>query len=293
MIRSMTGYGRAEVVRGGRKITAEIKSLNHRYLEVTVRFPSALSALELEIRRKVGERFVRGRVEVTIRVNGETDPENGNLRVNWPAVQGYRRMLEEIREKMGLEGPVTLEMIASFRDAFTREDDTDAWAEAGEAVSEVVEKAVASALEMREREGEILCSDLRGRLELLAGWLDTIAAKGPVLVAEYQKRLSERVRELAGGVITDEARLVQEVAILAEKTDITEEIVRFRGHMDQFREMLAAGEAVGRKIDFLIQEMNREANTIGSKSGDSEIARQVIEIKTELAKIREQVQNIE
>jgi uncharacterized protein (TIGR00255 family) len=289
----MTGYGRAEVLRGGRKITVEIKSLNHRYLEVAVRLPSALTALELEIRRKVGERFVRGRVEVTIRVDGQADAENGSLRVNWPAVQAYRRLLEDIREKLGVEGPVTLEMIASFRDAFTREDDADAWTEAGEAVAEAVEGAVASTLEMREREGEILCRDLKARIELLSGWLEGIAAKGPILVLEYQKRLSERVRELAGGIITDEARLVQEVAILAEKTDITEEIVRFRGHMDQFLEMLKAGEAVGRKIDFLIQEMNREANTIGSKSGDSEIARQVIEIKTELAKIREQVQNIE
>jgi uncharacterized protein (TIGR00255 family) len=293
MIRSMTGYGRAEVLRGGRKITVEIKSLNHRYLEVAVRLPSALTALELEIRRKVGERFVRGRVEVTIRVDGQADAENGSLRVNWPAVQAYRRLLEDIREKLGVEGPVTLEMIASFRDAFTREDDADAWTEAGEAVAEAVEGAVASTLEMREREGEILCRDLKARIELLSGWLEGIAARGPILVLEYQKRLSERVRELAGGIITDEARLVQEVAILAEKTDITEEIVRFRGHMDQFLEMLKAGEAVGRKIDFLIQEMNREANTIGSKSGDSEIARQVIEIKTELAKIREQVQNIE
>jgi uncharacterized protein (TIGR00255 family) len=293
MIRSMTGYGRAEILRGGRKITVEIKSLNHRYLEVTVRFPSALSALELDIRRKVGERFVRGRVEVTIRVDGQADAENGNLRINWPAVLGYRRMLEELKEKLALEGPVTLEMLASFRDAFTREDDSDAWAEAGEIVAEVVEKAVQAALEMREREGEILCKDLKERLGLLSGWLEGIAAKGPVLVLEYQKRLAERVRELAGGVITDESRLAQEVAILAEKTDITEEIVRFRGHMDQFLEMLAAGEAVGRKIDFLIQEMNREANTIGSKSGDAEIARQVIEIKTELAKVREQVQNIE
>jgi uncharacterized protein (TIGR00255 family) len=289
----MTGYGRAEVLRGGRKITAEIKSLNHRYLEVAVRLPSALTALELEIRRKVGERFVRGRVEVTIRVDGQADAEGGSLRVNWPAVLGYRRMLEEVREKLDLPDPVTLEMIASLRDAFTREDDSDAWAEAGETVAEVVEKAVGSALEMREREGEILCRDLRERVEMLRGWLEGIAAKGPELVVEYQKRLAERVRELAGGVIADESRLAQEVAMLAEKTDITEEIVRFRGHMDQFLEMLAAGEAVGRKIDFLIQEMNREVNTIGSKSGDAEIARQVIEIKTELAKVREQVQNIE
>ena len=223
----------------------------------------------------------------------QADAEGGSLRVNWPAVLGYRRMLEEVREKLDLPDPVTLEMIASLRDAFTREDDSDAWAEAGETVAEVVEKAVGSALEMREREGEILCRDLRERVEMLRGWLEGIAAKGPELVVEYQKRLAERVRELAGGVIADESRLAQEVAMLAEKTDITEEIVRFRGHMDQFLEMLAAGEAVGRKIDFLIQEMNREVNTIGSKSGDAEIARQVIEIKTELAKVREQVQNIE
>jgi len=293
MIRSMTGYGRAEVVRGGRKITAEIKSLNHRYLEVTVRLPSVLSAQELEVRRRIGERFVRGRVEVTIRVDGQADPENGNLRVNWPAVQGYRRLLDELKEKMELEGPVTLEMIVAFRDTFIREDDADAWAEAAGDVAGAVEKAVQATVEMREREGEILNRDLRERLEMLSGWLEAIAAKGPVLVIEYQKRLSERVRELAAGVITDEARLAQEVAMLAEKTDITEEIVRFRGHMDQFLEMLETGEAVGRKIDFLIQEMNRETNTIGSKSGDQEIARQVIEIKTELAKIREQVQNIE
>ena len=162
-----------------------------------------------------------------------------------------------------------------------------------EGLSGILAEAIRALSEMREREGESLERDLAGRLGLIAGSLEGIAGRAPQVVLDYQKRLTDRVRELTEGMAVDEARLLQEVAIMAEKSDITEEIVRFRSHIDQFTELLKGGDAAGRKIDFLIQEMGREINTIGSKSGDAAISRSVIEIKSELAKLREQVQNIE
>jgi len=162
-----------------------------------------------------------------------------------------------------------------------------------EGLARVLDEAIRMLTEMRAREGEALQRDLTARLLLVAGFLEKISGRAPQVVLEYQKRLGDRIRELTNGIVIDEGRLLQEVAIMAEKSDITEEIVRFRSHIDQFTDLLGTGDGAGRKIDFLIQEMGREVNTIGSKSSDAEISRSVIEIKSELAKLREQVQNIE
>ncbi len=294
MIKSMTGYGKAEAVLLDRKFMVEMKSVNHRFLEIALRVPGMLLPLEGEIKRRIGEQFSRGRIEATVRVESDASGEApARFTLNLPLVRNYHALLGQLKDELHLGGEITLEMMAGFRDAFvpaeTSQDPVALW----EGLSNILAEAIRTLTEMREKEGETLKRDLTARLELIAGFLEGIAGKSPQVVLDYQKRLTDRVRELTGGMVVDEARLLQEVAIMAEKSDITEEIVRFRSHIDQFNDLLAVADAAGRKIDFLIQEMGREINTIGSKSGDAEISRSVIEIKSELAKLREQVQNIE
>jgi uncharacterized protein (TIGR00255 family) len=294
MIKSMTGYGKAEAVLDGRKFLIEMKSVNHRFLEISLRMPGMLLPLEGEIKKRIGEQFSRGRIEVTLRVDGDGSTETaGRFTLNLPLVRNYHALLCQLKEEFHLSDEVTLAMMAGFRDAFvsveTVQDPVTLW----EGLSKVLAEAIRMLTEMRAKEGKSLKRDLTGRLDLIAGSLEEIAGRAPQVVLDYQKRLTDRVRELTGGMVIDEARLLQEVAIMADKSDITEEIVRFRSHIDQFAELLTGDDAAGRRIDFLIQEMGREINTIGSKSGDAEISRNVIEIKSELAKLREQVQNIE
>jgi uncharacterized protein (TIGR00255 family) len=198
-----------------------------------------------------------------------------------------------LKQSLNLKDEISLEMIASQKDVFLTAESPQDMASLWKGLMLILDEALAGMMEMRRREGESLSQDLSARLEVMAKRLNEIEEMAPQVVLEYQKRLSERVRELTGGLVVDETRLSQEVAILAEKSDITEEIVRLRSHLGQFLEMLDGEEAIGRKVDFLIQEMNREVNTIGSKSSDAHISRQVIEMKSELAKLREQVQNLE
>jgi uncharacterized protein (TIGR00255 family) len=294
MVRSMTGYGRAEAILDGQKYTVEIKSLNHRFLEISLRLPASLSALEMEMKKKIGEPLLRGKIDVSIRRDAQGSAENGQyLALNLPLAQNYYNLLMQLKQSLNLQDDIGLEMIAGQKDVFqmaeSPKDDTALW----QGLATVLEEALAGMIEMRRREGEILSRDLSARLDLMAQLLSRIEAKAPRVVLEYQKRLTDRVRELTSGLVVDESRLNQEVAVFAEKSDITEEIVRLRSHLGQFLEMLDSEEAIGRKVDFLIQEMNREVNTIGAKSSDADISKQVIEIKSELAKLREQVQNLE
>lgn len=295
MIRSMTGYGRAEAVLGGRKYVVEIKSLNHRYLELSLRIPANLLPLEMEIKKKINEHLIRGKIDITIRRETYSGIEGSRLlEVNLPLVKNYYDLLIQLKDLFNLKEDITLDMMAGLKDVFipleTLEDEiTVLW----EGLAGVLSNAIAALIDMRQKEGEVLGQDLKARLYLINEHLDEIDARAPQIVLEYQKRLVERIRELMDGMVIDESRLSQEVAIMAEKSDITEEIVRFRSHIKQFFEMLKSPEAMGRKVDFLIQEMNREVNTIGSKSSDAEVSCHVIEIKSELAKLREQVQNLE
>ncbi|MCX5836967.1 MAG: YicC family protein [Deltaproteobacteria bacterium] len=294
MIKSMTGYGKAEAVLAGRKFLIEMKSVNHRFLEISLRMPGMLLPLEGEIKKRIGEQFSRGRIEATLRMDGDGNAENeGRFTLNLPLVRNYHALLRQLKEELHLGEEITLAMMAGFRDAFVPAETVQDPATLWEGISKILAEAIRTLTEMREREGESLKRDLTGRLDLISDCLEGIAGRAPQVVQDYQKRLSDRVRELTGGMVVDEARLLQEVAIMAEKSDITEEVVRFRSHIGQFTDLLAGADAAGRKIDFLIQEMGREINTIGSKSGDAGISRSVIEIKSELAKLREQVQNIE
>jgi uncharacterized protein (TIGR00255 family) len=295
MIRSMTGYGRAEAVLGGRKYVVEIKSLNHRYLELSLRIPANILPLEIEIKKKINEQLIRGKIDVTIRRETYSGIEGTRLlEVNLPLVKNYYDLLIQLKDLFNLKEDITLDMMAGLKDVFipleTLEDEiTVLW----EGLVGVLSNAIAALIDMRQKEGEVLGQDLKARLYLINEHLDEINARAPQIVLEYQKRLVARIRELMDGMVIDESRLSQEVAIMAEKSDITEEIVRFRSHIKQFFEMLKSPEAMGRKVDFLIQEMNREVNTIGSKSNDAEVSCNMIEIKSELAKLREQVQNLE
>jgi uncharacterized protein (TIGR00255 family) len=294
MIRSMTGYGRAESVIMDRKFVIEMKSVNHRYLEISLRLPGMLLFLEPEIKKRIGEQFSRGRIEVTVRVDSDGTAENGNrYTLNVPLVRNYHSLLCQMKEELRLEDAITLAMMAGFRDVFIPTEPLQDPALLWKELAKVLDEASRTLTEMRLKEGDALQRDLTARLTLVAGFLEEISGRTPQVVLEYQKRLGDRIRELTGSLALDESRLLQEVAIMAERSDITEEIVRFRSHIGQFTDLLGIEDGAGRKIDFLIQEMGREVNTIGSKSGDAEISRNVIGIKSELAKLREQVQNIE
>ena len=294
MIRSMTGFGRAEAILNGKKIAVEMKSLNHRYLEVALRAPAMLSPYEIDIRKKIGEQFSRGRIEITVRVDdGEETGSVCRMELNVPLARHYHFLFLQLKEELQLPDPVTLPMMTGLRDIFVQKDADAVTAVSWTDLEQVLQDAMVTLTEMRVTEGETLKKDLIARVETVKGHLNAISVKAVAVVFEYKRRLTDRIKELTNGMVIDEARLSQEVAIMAEKSDITEEIVRLESHMGQFIDLLTSGEAVGRKVDFLIQEMNREVNTIGSKSGDAEIARHVIEIKSELSKLREQVQNIE
>ena len=293
MAKSMTGYGRAESLSEGGKILVEIKSLNHRYLETSLRLPGALSPLELEVRKKINACFSRGKIEVAVRADANFILGKGSgLDLNVPLLRDYYALLCRMKAELNLKDDITLAMMTSFEDIFVSSgegDLTDVW----QKIEALLDEAIAALTLMREREGAVLCRDLIERISVIQQLLNNIELRLPQVIAAYQRRLTERIKELMGDAAVDEFRLMQEVAMMAEKSDISEEIVRFRSHISQFIDMLQSDDTVGRKVDFLVQEMGREANTIGSKSSDAEISRIVIEIKSELARIREQGQNLE
>jgi uncharacterized protein (TIGR00255 family) len=292
MIKSMTGYGRVEAICDGRNIVVEAKSVNHRFLEIALRMPAALYPLEMEYKKKIGERFKRGRIDVSIRLEGDgAEPSKVNL--NLEIARDYFDVLTRLKNEFNLQEPIGLKTFISFRDIFTPPVETQLNGDFLNSVEKTLQEALSMLVNMRQDEGIALFSDMQMRLQTIGETMGTIRSRTPQVVMEYQKRLSDRIKELSVGFELDAARLAQEVAIMADRCDITEEIVRMQSHIGQFEALLQSDEAEGRKIDFLLQEMNREINTIGSKSNDVEIARQVIEAKSELGKLREQAQNIE
>jgi uncharacterized protein (TIGR00255 family) len=292
MIKSMTGYGRVETVQEGRNIIVEAKSVNHRFLEIFLRTPSALFPLEAEFKKKISERFKRGRIEVSIRLEGEgADVSKVNL--NLEIAHDYFDVLNRLKAEFDLQSPISLKTLAGFRDIFSPPAEVQLSPDFLNQVEKTFLESLVILAGMRQEEGMAMFQDMDMRLKAITEVLETIKLRAPQVVIEYQKRLAERIKELTAGYALDDARLTQEVAIMAERSDITEEIVRMHSHISQFEELLLSAGTEGRKIDFLLQEMNREINTIGSKSSDVEITRQVIEVKSELGKLREQAQNIE
>lgn len=291
MIKSMTGFGKAEVESPAGRIIVEIKSVNHRYGEVSVRLPRVVTLLESDVKKKVAERLKRGKIEVFIQL----EPGGQALvpEVNAGLARGYRDAFLSLKDELGFADEVTLAMILAQKDVLAAPESGTDSDEFRNRLMDAVGEATARLEAMRLEEGKALKGDMVSRRARLAELLEEIAARAPVVVADYGVRLRERISQLMDGIAPDEQRLAQELAIMADRSDITEELVRFRSHLAQLDAFLNEAEPVGRKLDFLLQELNREVNTIGSKANDARIAMLVVELKAELEKIREQVQNIE
>jgi uncharacterized protein (TIGR00255 family) len=291
MIRSMTGFGAGRGAAGSEALDVEVRSVNHKYCEVKVRLPRELAALEHEAVKLVKERLARGGVDLSARRAGPA----GELapRVDLALAGAYARAFEQLRAHLGLTGSATVADVAAA-DGVLRLDEPALDLEAARAaLRDAIGAALDALLAMRAREGEALARDLAGRLSAVEGLVARAAALVPQAVEHHRARLAERVQELSRGIPLDPARLAQEVALFADRTDVTEEVTRLRSHVAQARALLASGEPAGRKLDFLVQEMHREVNTIGSKSQSAEIAALVVDAKAEVERMREQVQNVE
>lgn len=292
MVKSMTGYGHAQRNVRGKDITVEIKSVNHKFFDFSVRTSRGYSFIEDKIRSFVKERISRGKVDVYVSIVN-VDEAAADVVLNESLAAGYVAALRQLGEKFGLADDISVSTVARYSDIFTvkkqTEDENEVWV----AVSEVLSEAVNSFIAMREAEGVKLYDDVVGRMNSILDTVQKIEERSPQTLEDYSARLRAKIEELKGDTAIDEQRLLTEIAIFADKIAVDEETVRLRSHFAQMLSMLDSGEAVGRKLDFIVQEMNREANTIGSKAQDAEIAHMVVEIKAEIEKIREQIQNIE
>lgn len=292
MIRSMTGYGRAQETVDGMQITVEFKSVNHRYFEFSPRVPRAYGFLEEKLKSAANRLISRGKVECYVSVETLEDAQVEVL-VNAPLAAGYIKALETLIEKHSLRNDISATAISRYPDVLTvhkaPDDEDRIWA----AVEKVALLAVSKFVQMRETEGEKLRADILSRADTILEHVSFIETRSPETVKEYNEKLLSRMRELLGDIHVDEQRLLTEAAIFADKVAVAEETVRLRSHIEQLRAFMDAEEPIGRKLDFLVQEINREANTVGSKAQDVSIAKRVIDIKAEVEKIREQVQNIE
>ncbi len=294
MIKSMTGYGRSQAVVDTMNITVELKSVNHRYFEFNSRVPRNYGFLDEKLKSYIGSRVSRGKVECYVSVENLEDSEIEIL-VNHSLAKSYLNALKELadRNELTLRDDLAMSSLARYNDVFTvhkqEADEEKIW----NAVKCVAASAVDKFIEMRETEGAKLKNDVLSRANLILEKVSVIEERSPETIKEYNDKLLARINEFLSDVQVDEQRILTECAIFADKVAVAEETVRLRSHIDQLRQFLDSDEAVGRKTDFLVQEMNREANTIGSKAQDVTIARNVIDIKAEIEKIREQIQNIE
>lgn len=289
---SMTGYGSAKGSVEGQEITVELKSVNNRYLDCSVRLPRNFLFAEDTVKQAVSAGVSRGKVDVF--VSAQASQDSGTVvSVNEELARGYRDAVARIAETLGLESGLNAFSLARFPDVLTverRELDKD---KAAAALSEITAKAVEEFNAMREREGERLRRDMLGKLETIEGLVSVVEERSPQTVREYRERLEARLRDILADRSLDEQRVITEAAIFADRTAVDEETVRLRSHIAQFRTMLEEGSPIGRKMDFLVQEFNRESNTIGSKCSDASLAKVVVDLKSEIEKIREQLQNVE
>jgi len=288
----MTGYGRSEVRHAQLALTVEARSVNHRYLDISLRYPRLYAPLEARMKQRVGAHFTRGRIDITL-VPQESPETRRALSLDHTLAQQYYVALQRLQESLQLPGTIDVGLIASLRDVFKVEEPAEDLESVWEIIAQGLDAALQALHSMRQQEGEALSRDFHLRLETMAQHMEAIRQRVPQVVVEYRQRLEQRVKELFDQFELDPNRLAQEAILFAERADITEELTRFEAHMQAFRRLLSSTEAVGRKIEFLVQEMHREVNTIGSKSNDTAIAHSVVELKSELERIREQIQNIE
>ncbi|MGM9523415.1 MAG: YicC/YloC family endoribonuclease [Faecousia sp.] len=292
MIHSMTGYGRAVRTLNGREITVELRSVNNRFLDCTVKLPRAFSYVEDAIKQTVKAGVARGKVDVFVGVNA-TAEENVRVSLNRPVLEGYLNALRTVVADYGVRDDISAMSLSRLPEVFVVEKpEEDEERNTADIVS-VAKEALAAYNIMREREGAALAADVRAHAKVILSFVEKVEQRSPVTLREYRARLENKLREVLENKSIDESRIVTEAALFADKIAVDEETVRLRSHLSQLEALLSEGGAIGRKLDFLLQEMNREANTIGSKGNDLEQARNVVEIKAELEKIREQIQNIE
>ena len=292
MIKSMTGFGRCEVTEGNRKYTVEMKSVNHRYLDVNIKMPKALNFFESTIRNLLKEYMERGKVDLYITFEDFSE-DNFCLRYNEELAGEYLKHLTAMADKFGLDNDIKVSTLSRYPDVFTMEqvetDENELWAGLEKALRGAAEQFV----ESRIKEGERLRADLVEKLDGMISYVDYIEERSPQVLEEYRMRLESKVQELLGDRQLDDARIAAEITIFADKICVDEETVRLRSHILSMKETLLAGGGMGRKLDFIAQEMNREANTILSKANDLEVSDCAIALKTEIEKVREQIQNIE
>ncbi len=292
MVRSMTGYGRFELLKNGVNYTVEIKSVNHRYFEFSIRTPKGCAFLEEKLKAFFAKRIARGKIEVYVGMEGGSR-SNSVVTVNEMVADSYIDALKTLKKKYGLSGKVSLSDVITNSDVFVVErpkmDEEEIWS----AVEEAATGAVNAFIKMRETEGERLAQDVKSRCEHILNMVGEVERCAPETLKNYRERLEKKLREVLEDTSIDEQRILTEAAIFADKIAVDEETVRLRSHINQLVSMIDSDEALGKKFDFVVQEMNREANTIGSKAQNVEITRIVVDIKGEIEKIREQIQNIE
>jgi uncharacterized protein (TIGR00255 family) len=292
MLRSMTGFGTADLATSVGRYGVEIRSLNHRFLEVVVRLPRELSPLEDRIRSLAQGRVLRGRIEIAI-MRESYGKRVRTVKVDLDLARTFVTALNDLKQAVGLSGAPDLAMLACLPDLVKIEEQKEDLEAGWTAIAEGVRMALDRLVAMREAEGARLSSDLEQRVGRLGQRIEEIERRAPAVVKEYAGRLAKRIEELMGAIPVDEGRVATEMAFFADRCDISEEITRFRSHLVQIRQHLAGDGTVGRTLEFLVQELGREANTIGSKANDLEISRAVIAVKGELESLREQIQNVE
>jgi len=292
MLKSMTGFGKAEGDTTLGKVLVESRSINHRYCDINIKLPKRLTLFETRIKEIVRSQISRGRIDVSLRLDilGE---DRIQLGVDFQLAEQYYRALQSLKEKFQLSGEITLEMLAGAKDLITAKEEQGDIEPYWQEIIPILKRSFQEMDEMKRQEGESLAKDIQRRIEVIAQLVKEVKQQFPLRFGAYRNRFHERLRSLLEGIELDSFRFQQEVALLAERMDITEEIVRAESHLSQFAMLLEGNEAVGRKMDFLIQEIYREVNTISVKANDAEISQMIVEIKGELEKIREQVQNIE
>ena len=292
MIKSMTGFGRCEVAENNRKFTVEMKAVNHRYLDVNIKMPKALNFFESAIRSELKNYIARGKVDVFITYE-DLSENTSTVRYNKEVAEEYLTYLRQMAADFGLDNDIRVSTLSKYPEVFTMEeagvDEEELWKE----LKKAVDGAAKMFVESRITEGEHLKDDLLEKLDGMLKLVDFISERSPQIVTEYRRKLEEKVKELLGDNTVDESRLLTEVTIFADKVCVDEEIVRLRSHIETTKNALLEGGSIGRKLDFIAQEMNREANTTLSKANDLEISNCAIELKTEIEKVREQIQNIE
>lgn len=292
MIKSMTGFGRCEAVKDARKFTVELKSVNHRYLDANIRMPKKLHCFEGNIRALLKQYAERGKVDIFITYEDQSENQM-SLKYNGALAAEYLKYLKQMEQELGLENDIRVSALSRYPEVLTMEEEAEDEEALWEGLKEALEGALQQFVETRMMEGENLRTDIISKLDGMLANVEYIETRSPEIVNEYRSKLEDKVQELLGDTQIEENRLATEIVLFADKICTDEEIVRLRSHIFHMKETLAKEDGIGRKLDFIAQEMNREANTILSKANDLEVSNHAIDLKTEIEKVREQIQNIE